>query len=90
METTTPNTPQELMEMNSTPPTLEEMMEMFVKMGYEDKDNFIFHLLQWMRNFYGSCGGKELERDEPNPKFVEKCWRNKVTLDNIISLYQEV
>jgi len=90
METTTPNSVKELLERNSTPPTTEEVMELFVKLSYEDKDNFVYHLLQFMRNFYTSCGRKELESENPNSSFVEKCFRNRITLENLITLYEQV
>ena len=91
MNTQTPNTPQELMEMNTTPPTMEDVVEMWMKLPYEDKDNTVFELLMRMKNFFMNMGTKEMEKDgDVDGNFVGKCFYNKVTMEHILTLYKEV
>ena len=87
---TIPNSPKELLEMNTKPPTMDDVIELWMKLSYEDKDNTVYHLLQKMRNFYTNMGSKEMEKDEPNWDWVGKCLFCKTTMENIITLHQQV
>ena len=89
MDTTqTPNTPQELLELQGV--TYDQVMELWSQLGYEDKDKFIFNTLLFMRNFYSHCVKVELDKDTPDTGLLCRSVVNMETLNNMIKLHESV
>lgn len=89
--TMTPNSPQELLELNSKKEvTKEEVWDQWLELDYSDKDNFIFHTLQFMRDFYSDCLSRELNKDNPDPKKICLFTKDLSTMSSIITLHESV
>ena len=88
--TTTPSTPQELLELNTKePPTPESLYEQWCEMSYEDEDNFIYHLLQSQLKFHKFLLGKSMEGDKSLPD-TNRLVQDVTKLEIICNLYQEI
>ena len=90
MTTSVPNTPQELMDLNSKEPvTPESVLDNFLELSYEEQDNFIYKLLCGSLKFHKFLLQKSKEGDKNLPntqKLIEDCLR----LEMCVTLYSEV
>ena len=88
--TTTPSTPQELLDMNSQEPTTpESLFDQWVEMDYQDQDNFIYQLLQSSLKFHEFLLDKSMKGDKSLPN-TNRLVMDVTKLELICQLYQEV
>ena len=88
--TTTPSTPQELLDMNSKePPTPQTLFTQWCEMDYEDQDNFIYQLLQSSLKFHEFLLDKSIKGDKSLPN-TNRLVMDVTKLEIICNLYQEI
>ena len=89
--TTTPQTPQELLELNNQPetPTIDSVKEMFWELSYEDQDNLIYHLLQFQVKYHKFLLKKSIDGDKNLPN-TSRLYQDVTKLEIISDLYQEI
>ena len=90
MATETPNTPQELLNLNQKEEvTPEALLEAFLELSYEDQDNFIYKLLKGQLKFHEFLLGKSREGDKSLPD-TERLIVDCVKLAQCVELYGQV
>ena len=88
--TTTPNTPQELMNLQKKEPlTPAKLLEAFLELTYEEQDNFIYKLLKGQHKFHQFLLQKSLEGDKSLPN-TEQLYKDVTRLELCCELYLEV
>ena len=88
--TTTPQTPQELLELNTKREvTIDTLKEDFWELSYDDQDNFIYHLLQFQLNFHISLLKKSMDGDKKLPN-TNRLVQDVTKLQIICDLYQDI
>ena len=88
MTTSVPNSPQELLNLN-TELTPEELFDKWCELPYEDQDNFIFKLLVCQLKFHKFLLDKSQKGDSDLPD-TQQLMRDVTKLEVIIRLYEEV
>ena len=90
MSTTTPDTIQQLLEMNQKEEmTPEKVLENFLELNYDEQDNFLFHLLQGSLKFHQFLLKKSQDGDEGLPD-TDRLLIDCVKLEQIVELYSQV
>ena len=90
MTTSTPNTPQELLELNSKEEvTPETLLEGYLEMSYEEQDNFLYHLLQGSLKFHQFLLEQSKKGDKKLPD-TQRLIEDVLRLEMCVSLYGEV
>ena len=90
MATETPNTPQELLNLNQKEEvTPETLMEKFLELSYEEQDNFLFHLLQGSLKFHQFLLEKSRKGDKNLPN-TDRLLVDCVKLEQCVELYRQV
>ena len=88
--TTTPSTPQELLELNTKePPTIDSIKDLITELSYEDQDNLIYHLLQFQHRYHQFLLDKSLKGDKNLPN-TGRLYQDTTKLGIICDLYQEI
>ena len=90
MATETPNTPQELLNLNKKEEvTPETLLDNFLEMSYEEQDNFIYKLLCGQLKFHKFLLQKSKEGDKSLPN-TERLIVDVLKLEQCVELYGQV